>query len=88
MSKGFGELLLRGKSIGPARYEIQSVVRGGKRSDDGWVYASVDIIQRCFGSHEVSLRLANDKVIKVTVGSHDVVDPAEVRAQLIVSEPL
>lgn len=87
MSKGFGELLLRGESVGPARYEIQSVLRGGKRFDDGWVYASLDVIERCFGANQVSLRLANDKVIKVTVGSHDVADPAEVRAQLILNEP-
>ncbi len=86
MSKGTGELLVKGESVGPARYDIQSVVRGGKRFDDGWVYASIDVIEKCFGSHEVSLRLANDKVVKVTVGSHDIVDPTEVRAQLILHE--
>jgi len=32
MSKGTGELLLKGESVGTARYDIQSVVRGGKRS--------------------------------------------------------
>lgn len=87
MSKGFGELLLQGERIGPARYEIQSVLRGGKRFDDGWVYASLASIEKCFGSNQVSLRLANEKVIKVTVGSHNIVNPAEVRAQLILSEP-
>ncbi len=87
MSKGFGELLLNGERVGPVRYEIQSVLRGGRRVDDGWIFASIDVIEKCFGSNQVSLRLANDKVIKVAVGSHDIVDPAEVRAQLIVSEP-
>lgn len=88
MSKGTGELLLKGESVGTARYDIQSVVRGGKRFDDGWVYASIDAIEKCFGSHQVSLRLANNKVVKVTIGSHDVIDPGEVRAQLILHESI
>lgn len=86
MSKGTGELLLKGKCVGPARYDIQSVVRGGKRFDDGWVYADGDVIEKCIGSHEVALRLANDKVVKVMIGPYNVIDPSEVRAQLILHE--
>lgn len=88
LSQGSGELLIEGQLCGPARYDIKSVVRGGKRIDDGWVYADIDVIEKCFRSNHVSLRLASGKVVAVTVGSHNIDDPADVRAQLILREPL
>lgn len=80
--------MIDGQYCGLARYDIQSVVRGGKRIDDGWVYADIDVIEKCFRSNQVSLRLANKKIVPVTVGSHSIDNPTDVRAQLILKEPL